>query len=210
MSSAIKYALLIIGFLVVLYILFWMIGMETLGILLVAVTMIFLSIGIALSYTTIQNIVSGLALMDSSPFDVGERIRVNDMMCDVIERGMVFTKVKNLEGEIVDIPNNEIIQSRIYNYSRAENHAIDVTFEVSFGISHEQVESYVKEAISGIEGILKDPKPEVRAKEFNGHHIVYEVVIFTKDVHKDAQLKSKIITSIQDIFQTEGHKTMVG
>ena len=211
MESAIRYALIIIGFLIVIFNLFMMIGMEEVGILLVVVTLIFICLGIALSYSTIQNIVSGLALMDTSPFEVGDRIRiVENLMCDVIDKGLVFTKVKTLDGEIVDVPNNEIIQERIFNYSRAANHAINVFFEVSFEISHERVESYVKEALTGVEGILKEPKPDIRAVEVRGHNIMYEIVVFSKDVQRDPQVRSMIITRVQDIFQTEGHKTLVG
>jgi small-conductance mechanosensitive channel len=105
-------------------------------------------LGIGLSYSTIQNIVSGLALMDTVPFEVGDRIKVVDMMCDVIDKGLVFTKVKTLDGELVDIPNMEVIRERIYNYSRAASHAINTFFEVSFGIPHERVVSYVREAVA--------------------------------------------------------------
>jgi small-conductance mechanosensitive channel len=211
MESAIRYSLIIIGVLIVVFNIFVMIGMETVGILLVVVVLIFICLGIALSYTTIQNIVSGLALMDTSPFDVGDRIRiVENMMCDVIEKGLVFTKVKTLDGEIVDVPNNEIIHERIFNYSRAANHAINVFFEVSFEISHERVEAYVKEALARVEGILKEPKPDLRAVEIRGHNVVYEIVVFSKDVQRDPQVRSAIITQVQDIFQTEGHKTLVG
>jgi len=211
LETAIKYALIVIGFLVVLFNLFLMIDMETVGILLVVVTLIFICLGIALSYTTIQNIVSGLALMDTSPFDVGDRIRiVGGMMCDVIDKGLVFTKVKTLDGEIVDVPNNEVIHERIFNYSRAPNHAINVFFEVSFEIPHERVESYIKEAITGIEGILKEPKPDIRAVDIRGHNIKYELVVFSKDVLKSPQIRSTIITRMQDVFQTEGHRTLVG
>jgi small-conductance mechanosensitive channel len=210
MESAIRYALIIIGFLIVVFNIFMMIGMKEVGILLVAVTLIFICLGIALSYSTIQNIVSGLALMDTSPFEVGDRIRIVEMMCDVLEKGLVFTKVKTLDGEIVDVPNNEIIHERIFNYSRAANHAINVFFEVSFEISHERVENYVREAITGVEGILKEPKPDIRAVEVRGHNILYEIVVFSKDVQRDPQVRSMIITRVQDIFQTEGHKTLVG
>ncbi len=210
MESAFRYALIIIGFLIVMFNLFTIIGMEAVGILLVAVTLIFICLGIALSYTTIQNIVSGLALMDTSPFEVGDRIRiVENLMCDVIDKGLVFTKVKTLDGEIVDVPNNEIIHERIFNYSRASNHAINVFFEVSFEISHERVESYIREALTGVEGILKEPKPDIRAVEIRGHNIMYEIVVFSKDVQRDPMVRSAIITRVQDIFQTEGHKTLV-
>ena len=166
MSAAIRYSLIVIGFLIVVFNIFMMLGMETVGVLLVVVTLIFICLGIALSYSTIQNIVSGFALMETSPFEVGDRIRiVEGMMCDVIDKGLVFTKVKTIEGEIVDVPNNEILQSRIFNYSRASNHGISVPIRVSFEVPHQKVESYIKEAIADIEGVAKEPKPTVRAVE---------------------------------------------
>ena len=210
MSAAIRYSLIIIGFLIVLFNIFMMLGMETVGVLLVVVTLIFICLGIALSYSTIQNIVSGLALMDTSPFEVGDRIRVAEgMMCDVIDKGLVFTKVKTMEGEIVDVPNNEILQDRIYNYSRATNHAVNVPIRVSFEVPHEKVESYIKEAIANIDGVVKEPKPTIRAVEIQGANIMYDITVFTKDVEKDAVVRSAIITRVQEVFQTEGHKVIV-
>ncbi|MBI0584738.1 MAG: mechanosensitive ion channel family protein [Methanomassiliicoccus sp.] len=211
LSAVIRYALIIIGLLVVIFDVFSMIGMETVGILLVVVTLIFICLGITLSYSTIQNVVSGLALMDTNPFEAGDRIIILDsMMCDVLEKGLIFTKVRTLDGEIVDVPNNEILQGRIYNYSRGANHAISVMFEVSFELSHAKVENYVKEAIVGIEGILKEPRPSVRALEIKGSNIQYEVEVFTKDVQKDPAIRSAIIAQIQDIFHTEGYKRLIG
>jgi small-conductance mechanosensitive channel len=207
--SVIKYSLIIIGFLIVVFNIFSMIDMEMVGILLVIVTLIFICLGIALSYSTIENVVSGLALMDTSPFEIGDRIRVaGETMCDVLEKGLVFTKVKTLDGEIVDVPNHEILQERIYNYSRATSHAITVPFEVSFDVSHEKVDAYIREAVSGIEGINKEPKPVVRAVEFRGRNVLYEVVMYIRDVQQDPTVRSAVITRIQDVFQTEGHKQM--
>jgi small conductance mechanosensitive channel len=209
LSSVIKYSLIIIGFLIVVFNLFSMIDMETVGILLVIVTLIFICLGITLSYSTIQNVVSGLALMDSSPFEVGDRIRVaGGTMCDVLEKGLIFTKVRTVDGEIVDVPNHEILSERIYNFSRATSHAITVPFEVSFELSHEKVDAYVREAVTGIEGVIKEPKPTVRAVEFRGRNILYEAVVYIRDVQQDPAVRSAVITRIQDIFQTEGHKLM--
>ncbi len=210
MSTAIRYSLIIIGFLIVVFNIFMMLGMETVGVLLVAVTLIFICLGIILSYSTIQNIVSGLALMDTSPFEVGDRIRiVEGMMCDVLEKGLVFTKVRTMEGEIVDVPNNEILRGRIYNYSRGPSHAISVPVKVSFEMPHERVESFVREAIANIDGIVKEPKPTIRAVEIQGANILYDITVYTKDVENDPVVRSLIITRLQEIFQTEGHKVIL-
>jgi len=209
MSSAIRYSLIVIGFLIVVFNIFVMLEMETVGVLLVVVTLIFICLGIALSYSTIQNIVSGLALMDTSPFEVGDRIRIaGGMMCDVIEKGLVFTKVRTVEGEIVDVPNNEILQRRIYNYSRAANHAVNVPIKVSFEVPHEKVEAYIKEAIADIPGIIKEPKPTIRAVEIQGGNILYDITVYTKDIEDDPVVRSSVITRVQEIFQTEGHKVI--
>lgn len=210
MSGTIRYALMIIGFLIVVFNIFLMLDMETVGVLIVIVVLIFICLGMALSYSTIQNIVSGLALMDTSPFEVGDRIRiVEGMMCDVIDKGLVFTKVKTMEGEIVDVPNNEILRERIYNYSRVANHAISVPLKVSFEIPHERVESYVREAITSIDGVVKEPRPIVRAVEFQGPNIMYDIIVFTRDVEKEPAVRSSIIIRVQEVFQTEGHKVIV-
>lgn len=207
----IRYILTIIGVLIVIYNLFFIIGMGDVGVLLVLVTLIFIILGIVMSYSTVQNIVSGLVLMDTSPFEVGDRIRIlNDMVGDVFEKGLVFTKVKTMTGEIVDIPNSKVIRQDITNFSRLSAHGVMLSFDVSFDISHERVESYVKEALQGIEGILSDPKPSLLADEIKGRVIRYKLVFFTKDVQREAALRSVVIQHIQDIFHTEGHKFIGG
>ena len=203
----IRYILTIIGVLIVLYNLFYIIEMGDVGVLLVLVTLIFIILGIVMAHSTVQNIISGLVLMDVTPFDVGDRIRImNDMVGDVFEKGLVFTKIKTLTGEIVDIPNSKVIRQDITNFSRLPSHGVVLNFDVSFEIPHEMVESYVKEALQGVEGILNDPKPSLQAEEIKGRVIRYKLVFFTKDVQREASLCSAVINRIQDIFHTEGHK----
>ncbi len=209
LETGIKYALFIIALLTVIFSVFVMIGEQTVGLILVGVTLIFLTLGIVLFYSTIQNIVSGLALMDTSPFDIGDRIMVlNGMICDVIEKGLVFTKVKTLEGEIVDVPNAEIIEERIYNYSRSATHGVSIFIDISYTIPNEEVHKVAKQAIEELEGILKEPKPEVFATEMRGKNIRYEVLVFTKEVHRDREVRSELITKIQEIFREEGYKVI--
>ncbi len=208
-ETGVKYALFIIAILTVVFSLFVMINQRDIGLILIVVTLIFLVIGILLSYSTVQNIVSGLALMDTSPFDIGDRISItNGMVCDVIEKGLVFTKVKTLEGEVVDVPNSEIIEERIYNYSRSAVHGVSVFIEISYSIPFEEVLKTARTAFQEIDGILKEPKPEVLALETAGKNIRYEIIVYTKEVHRDREVRSDVISKIQEIFAAEGRKTV--
>ncbi len=208
-ETGVKYALFVIAILTVVFSLFVMINQRDIGLILIVVTLIFLVIGILLSYSTIQNVVSGIALMDTSPFDIGDRISIlNGMVCDVIEKGLVFTKVKTLEGEVVDVPNSEIIEERIYNYSRSAIHGVSIFMQISFSIPYEEVVKTARTAFEEVDGILKDPKPEVLALETTGRNVRYEFIVYTKEVHRDREVRSDVITKIQEIFAAEGRKTI--
>jgi small-conductance mechanosensitive channel len=207
----IRYILKIIGVLIVIFNLFSIIGMGDVGILLVLVTLIFICLAIVMAHSTIQNIISGLVLMDTSPFEVGDRIRImNGMLGDVFEKGLVFTKVKTLNGEIVDVPNSKIMREEITNFARLSVHRICLDLEVSFDIPHEKVESNIREALEGIDGILDDPKPTLLATDICGDLVRYEITFFIKDLTKEATIRSSVIQRIQDIFHAEDHLTLVG
>ncbi len=207
----IRYILTIIGVLIVIYNLFFIIDMGDVGILLVLVTLLFIILAIIMSYSTVRDVVSGLVLMDTSPFEVGDRIRIlNDMIGDVFEKGLIFTKIKTLNGEIVDIPNSKIIRQEITNLSRLTAHGVILSFDVSFDISFQRVDAFVKEALQGVDGILNDPKPSLLADEIKGRVIKYKLTFYTRDVEREAVMRSVVIQHLQEVFHTEGHKVIGG
>ncbi|MDD1767874.1 MAG: mechanosensitive ion channel [Methanomassiliicoccales archaeon] len=206
---AIRYALYLIAFLTAIFSLLSLMGLPSVGLVLVAITFIFVCLGIALSYPTIRNVVSGLAIMDVSPFESGDRVRIcGDLVGDVIERGLVFTKVKTLEGEIVDVPNSELFEDKIFNYTRSGTYGISVTFEVSYDISHSEVEKCVMTAAGQVSGVVAEPKPTVFALDIGENRIRYDVVAYTKDAASERKIRSDLIFKIQDVFQANGYMVL--
>lgn len=203
-KMGIRYSLFIIAFLTAVFGILSLMELEAIGLVLISMVLIFIIMAIALSYSTIQNIVSGLALMDTGPFDVGDRIRVNDeFTCDVIEKGLIFTRVRTLDGELIDVPNNEMIEGRIFNYTLSGKHGISVRFKVSHEVPHSRIEDIANDSVSRVEGISKEPKAELFARDFAGNRIIYELVVYGKDPHKDRRIRSDLIFALQDEFH--GH-----
>ncbi|HXZ24313.1 MAG TPA: mechanosensitive ion channel family protein [Methanomassiliicoccales archaeon] len=204
-SDLVRYVLYIIAFLVGIFMLFSIIGFESVGFLLVVLTLMFIFLGIAMSYGTIRNVVSGLALMNTDPFEVGDRVRLGDaFVCEVVEKNLVFTRVRTEEGETVEVPNSEILGGRILNYRRSGVHGVSISLTVPATISHEEIETVVNRALSRIEGITKDPKPELYARDFKGERIAYEMVVYVLDPLRAKRTKSDIIMHIQDEFMSTG------
>ena len=71
-------------------------------------------------------------------------------------------------------------------------------------ISHEEIETVVNRALSRIDGITKDPKPELYARDFKGERISYEMVVYVLDPLRAKRTKSDIIMKIQDEFMSSG------
>ncbi len=205
----IKYALYLIAVLTAIFSILSFMGLPSVGLVLVVITFIFVCLGIALSYPTIRNIISGLSIMDVSPFETGDRVRIcGDLVCDVVERGLIFTRVRTLEGEIVDVPNSELFEDKIFNYTRSGTYGISVTFDVSYETSHAEVEKYVMSAVDEVDGVVEDPKPSVFATEIGENRIKYDVVVYSNDVMKERKMRSDLIFKIQDIFQANGHMVL--
>ena len=210
-NDLVRYVLYIIAFLTAIFMLFSIAGLESVGFLLVIVTLLFVSLGIAMSYTTIRNIVSGLALMNSDPFDVGDRVKLGkDLVCEVVEKNLVFTRVRTEDGETVEVPNSQIISGTILNFSRSGSHGLSVRLELPSSISHSIVEDIIAKAVTREEGLMKEPKPEVFAREFRGDKISYEVIVYVKDSMRTKRVRSDLIINIQDAFEAAGLRGLGG
>jgi small conductance mechanosensitive channel len=199
-----RYVLYLIAFLVVIYMVFSIIGLENVGLILIIMTLIFISLAMALSYSSVKNIISGLALMNTETFAVGDKIKIGkDLVCEVVEKNLMFTKVRTEEGETVDVPNSEVINDRILNYDRSLAHGISVRFELPTSVPHEEVERMVQWAVSQVDGLMKDPKPELFARDFRGDHIVYEVHTYVLDALKAKRSRSDLISKIQESLHSD-------
>jgi small-conductance mechanosensitive channel len=199
LKDVVRYMLYIIAFLTAIFMIFSIIGLETIGIILVVLILMFSFLGIVLSYSTAHNIVAGLTLMNSYTFDVGDRIKIgSDLIGEVLEKNLVFTKIRNVEGEIVDVPNTEIIAGRILNFNRSARHGVSVKLDVAASIPHETLERIILRVTDGMEILVKEPKPEVLALGFHGEKIAYEVRVYVNSISKLEQTRSELIMNIQD------------
>ena len=207
--AVIGYSLWTIAFLTIVFSIFSLFNLAEIGLILVILIMSFILVGVSLSYSTIRNIFAGLAIMDSSPFEIGDRINIGgELECDVVQKNLMFTEVKTMEGDFVDFPNIKIIEGKVYNYSRSVVHAITVRLEVDFSISHTDVEKLIRDAVGKVQGIIKDQAADVIAIGIEKSTIQYEVRAHIEDSLKARQLRSELIFRIQDAFHAAGHEVL--
>jgi small conductance mechanosensitive channel len=191
--------LYLIAILVSIFMLFAIMNLQEVGFILVIMIVVFICLGIALSYSTVKNIVAGLAIMNTEIFVVGDKVKFGkDLVCEVVEKNLIFTKVRTEEGETVNVPNSEIISDKVLNYSRSMAHGISISFELPSRIRHGEVEQLVGRAVAKVEGLVKEPAPEIFARELVGSKMKYQVTAYVFDALKAKRVRSDLIFSIQD------------
>ncbi len=100
-----------------------------------------LSIGLALQ-GSLSNFAGGVLIMLIHPYRVGDYIMDSDGNEGRVTEIMLFyTKLTTLDNKMVIIPNGELSNSCLTNYSQEEKRRVDVEAQVSYHADLEQVKS---------------------------------------------------------------------
>jgi len=119
------------------------------------------------------NIISGvgLAVNQKWPFKIGDIIETNDFFGIVDEIHLRTTILRTLDAKLVVIPNRQIFQSAVVNYTASGTRRVDVSCGVSYGDDLEKVKKVVHETLTGL-GVRDTSKDvEVFFQEFGSSSI---------------------------------------
>lgn len=163
------------------------------------------------SSTLIANLMAGLVITFMRPFHVGDRIKLNDTVGDIIEKTPLVTRVKTPKNEIVTIPNSHVMSSLTTNYSSsAQEYGLIIHTDVTFGyeVPWEQVHQLMIQAALATQHIEAEPAPFVLQTKLDDWYVVYQINAYTRHPEKMATIYSDLHQHIQDIFNEAGIEIM--
>ena len=163
------------------------------------------------SSTLIANLMAGLVITFMRPFRVGDRIKLNDTMGDIIEKTPLVTRVKTPKNEIVTVPNSFVMSSMTTNYSSsAQEYGLIIHSDVTFGyeVPWQQVHQLMIQAALATPHIEAEPKPFVLQTKLDDWYVVYQINAYTRHPEKMALIYSKLHENIQDLFNEAGIEIM--
>jgi small-conductance mechanosensitive channel len=160
------------------------------------------------SRNTIGNAIAGILLLSSRPFKIGDRIKTeqsDELVGDVIEISLLYTKIKTVRNELVTIPNQALLQNQIVNYSGMDLLATSVEVSITYQNNRKVVESLLIDSAKNTEGIISEnPAPYVQIKRFDNYAAIYEVRAYTNKANEYLRIQSEIRKKIYDLFQAHG------
>jgi len=153
------------------------------------------------------NIVGGLALTFAGTYHVGDRVKIGEVIGDVVETTLMLTRIRSIRNEIVTIPNATILGGHVVNYStEARSRGLALVTEVTIGYDApwRKVHDLLIQAARRTPAILQTPAPYVLQHSLNDYHVSYEIWAYTANAADMFLTYGALHQNIQDAFNEGG------
>jgi len=161
-----------------------------------------LAIGLALQ-GSLSNFAGGFLIVLFKPFEVGDFVEAAGYTGSIEAVQIFYTVLTTVDNRRIIIPNGNLSNNSIVNYTRNDKRRVDIDFGIGYGNDYKKAIDLLKEIADSQEKVLKEPGIQIRLKEFGDSsvNITYRVWAKTSDywdVYFDSMEKAK------DVFDREG------
>ena len=155
------------------------------------------------SSSVISNVIAGYTMTYRRAFRIGDRVRLNEHLGDVVEMRVLVTHLRSPKNEEIVIPNSLILNSSVVNYSslaREGKLILNTTVGIGYETPWRQVEAMLLQAAERTEGLLKEPRPFVLQKALGDFAVTYEINAYCDDAQAMNRLYTRLYQNILDVF----------
>jgi len=159
----------------------------------------------------ISQIMSGLFVTYSKGVRPGDHVRIGDVEGEVLNVGLLATKLKTLKQEEITVPHSLLVGGTTTNYSRLtgeEGMVITVSLAIGYDVPWRQVHELLLLAASRTPGIYQEPPPRVWQRELSDFYVQYHLLAHLEDGQSRAAVLSDLHAQIQDAFNEYGVQIM--
>ncbi|MBW1751687.1 MAG: mechanosensitive ion channel family protein [Deltaproteobacteria bacterium] len=158
---------------------------------------------------SIANFFGTLTILFDKPFQVGQRIVINDFDGIVESVGLRSTRIRTLTGHLLTIPNEKVVSSTVENIGMRPHIRWLTNIGITYDTSTEKVAKAVEiiqEILANHEGMKADFPPRVFFNGFNDFSLNIMIVVwYHPPNYWDYQgWLQKVCLEIMRRFETEG------
>lgn len=162
-------------------------------------------IGLALAFAfqdIAANFISGIFLSFRRPLHIGDIVKIKDYMGKVEAINLRDTTIRTFQGQMVIIPNKDVFQNPIENYTLLGKRRIDLTIGVSYGDDLEKVKDITLDAVKDIKDLSKEDEVTMFYTEFGDSSINFFIRLWVNCPDQPVYLRvgSEAITRIKKAY----------
>lgn len=160
------------------------------------------SVAIGFAFQDIfKNFLAGILLLLQEPFCIGDEILVQDYQGLVEHIDIRTTTIRTYQGEKILIPNATIFTNSVQVRTGYEKRRTDLGVGVDYNTSLPHAQKILLDTIVNIDGVLKEPIPEIDLVNFGDSSIDFVVRYWTLPQQRVVrQIQTKAIMAIKHAF----------
>ena len=184
----------------IIYFIALMVILQFFGINLTGTLLSLGIVGIAVSFAAkdiISNLFSGIILILGKSIKVGDTLEIKGKK-GIVERVTLRSTIIVDDIGVKDhIPNSTLTNEPYLQYKAPEKYRVDILTGLALDIDIEEFKDYITGKISEYDEILKEPKPDVYAKEISFKQSKVKVSFWVKDFNSKDKYKLIITNEIR-------------
>ncbi len=141
-----------------------------------------LAVGLAMQ-GSLSNFAGGVLIMVFRPFKIGDLIEAQGEIGSVKEIQIFNTKLIGLSNKEIIIPNGNLSNGTIVNYSTQGTRRVDFVIGVSYDADIKKTKEVLMKVVTSNEKVLKDPAPLVSVLELGDSSVNFAVRPWCKTEH---------------------------
>ncbi len=161
-----------------------------------------LAVGLALQ-DTLGNLASGVLIIMLRPYEDGDIVEIGDQRGTVTSVGFFHTQLRTFDNKVLLIPNSDVMDGNIINYSELDWIRVDMTFGIGYGDDLLKAKRLLQEILSADKRITDDPPAIIAVEELGDNSVNLAVRPFTK-LDDMLQVRFAVTEQVKLRFDAEG------
>lgn len=133
-----------------------------------------LAIGLALQ-DSLGNLAAGVVIIFLRPYKLGDYVEISGSTGFVTEIQLFHTMLTTRDNKNVMVPNNDVLDNNITNYSKTELIRLDLIYGIGYADDLLKAKRILQEIIEADDRVAKDPAPEVVVMELGDSSVNFSV-----------------------------------
>ena len=138
-----------------------------------------LALGLA-AQTALGNIISGFFVMNEKVFKIGDHVVIEEIEGNIEAVDLLSVKIRTFDNQIVRIPNETVIKTKLQNFSAFQNRRICLYTTFPYGTDLKALFPQLENAIRKTKYVLPKLECSVVCWDFNDNGALVRVVAWTK------------------------------
>lgn len=165
--------------------------------------------GVAIGFAfrdILQNFLAGILILLTEPFQIDDQIIFKNFEGTVENIQTRATTIRTYDGRRIVIPNAELFTNSVTVNTAFESRRLQYDIGIGYGDDIDQAKELILEAIATVDGVLREPSPDVLVTELAGSSVNIRARWWIEPPRRADALNSRdmVLSAIKNKLLTNG------